>query len=101
MAHLNYTIFYHLFHLFNDVLINIFTYKLQENEVTTDNIDKIFDEISKKLKLNDTFVLYIAGHGTIQDGKYQFIPYKIDEKISIDNIKQNLGKIANYTKILV
>ena len=57
----------------------------------------IFDEISKKLKLNDTFVLYIAGHGTVQDGKYQFIPYKIDEKISIDNIKQNLGKIANYT----
>jgi len=76
---------------------NIFTYKLQDNEVTKDNIDKIFDEISKKLKLNDTFVLYIAGHGTIQDGKYQFIPYKIDEKISIDNIKQNLGKIANYT----
>lgn len=76
---------------------NIFTYKLHDNEVTKDNIDKIFDEISKKLKLNDTFVLYIAGHGTIQDGKYQFIPYKIDEKISIDNIKQNLGKIANYT----
>lgn len=76
---------------------NIFTYKLHDNEVTKDNIEKIFDEISKKLKLNDTFVLYIAGHGTIQDGKYQFIPYKIDEKISIDNIKQNLGKIANYT----
>ncbi|QKJ26135.1 Sel1/tetratricopeptide repeat domain-containing protein [Aliarcobacter cibarius] len=76
---------------------NIFTYKLQDNEVTKDNIDKIFDEISKKLKINDTFVLYIAGHGTIQDGKYQFIPYKIDEKISIDNIKQNLAKIANYT----
>ncbi|MCT7540326.1 caspase family protein [Aliarcobacter cryaerophilus] len=76
---------------------NIFTYKLQDNEVTKDNIDNIFDEISGKLKLNDTFVLYIAGHGTVQDGKYQFIPYKIDEKISIDNIKQNLAKIANYT----
>ena len=76
---------------------NIFTYKQQDNEVSRENIDKMFDEISKKLKLNDTFVLYIAGHGTIKDGKYQFIPYKIDEKISIDNIKQNLAKIANYT----
>lgn len=76
---------------------NIFTYKLQDNEVSRDNIDKIFDEISKKLKINDTFVLYIAGHGSVEDGKYQFIPYKIDEKISIDNIKQNLAKIANYT----
>lgn len=80
-----------------DTFENIFTYKLQDNKVTKDNIDKIFDEISQKLKINDTFVLYIAGHGTIQDGKYQFIPYKIDEKISIDNIKQNLAKIANYT----
>lgn len=76
---------------------NIFTYKLQDNEVSRDNIDKIFNEISRKLKINDTFVLYIAGHGTTKDGKYQFIPYKIDEKISIDNIKQNLAKIANYT----
>ena len=30
---------------------NIFTYKLQDNEVTKDNIDNIFDEISGKLKL--------------------------------------------------
>ena len=76
---------------------NIYTYKLENDQVTKNNINDIFNEISSKLKFNDTFVLYIAGHGSTIDGKYEFIPYKINEKISINDIKNNLSKIANYT----
>lgn len=81
---------------------NVHTYELNDNKVNKENIDKIFDGIAKKMKMNDTFVLYLAGHGTTVDGKYQFIPYEITNKISIDNLKENLSKIAaNTNKSLV
>ncbi len=76
---------------------NIYTFELKNDQVTKSNINDIFNEISNKLKINDTFVLYIAGHGSTIDGKYQFIPYKIHETISINDLKYNLSKIANYT----
>lgn len=81
---------------------NIYTYELHDDKVSKENIDKIFNDIAHKIKMNDTFVLYIAGHGTTVDGKYQFIPYEITNKISIDNLKENLSKIAaNTNKSLV
>lgn len=79
---------------------NIFTYDLHDNEVTKEKLESTFVEISSKIKINDAFVLYIAGHGISKDGLYQFIPHKSKEKISIDEIKTNLSKIAT-TKSLV
>jgi TPR repeat protein len=71
----------------------IHTFNLYDNNVSKETLTKTFDEISKKIKYGDTFLLYIAGHGTYKDGKYQLIPYKINKKISIDFLKENLSKI--------
>jgi uncharacterized caspase-like protein len=72
----------------------VHTFDLYDTNVTQENIDNVFNDIAKKIKHNDSFVLYIAGHGTSKDGRYQFIPYKITEKISIDSLKDNLSKVV-------
>ena len=72
---------------------HIHKYNLYDSNVSKEALTKTFDEISKKIKYGDTFLLYIAGHGTYKDGKYQLIPYKISKKISIDFLKENLSKI--------
>jgi len=77
---------------------NIYTYDLYNEKVSKDSINKTFDEISKKIKTNDTFILYLAGHGITKNGKYQFIPYNVKDKVSIDEVKQNLNKTAGYTQ---
>ncbi|MDQ1341133.1 MAG: hypothetical protein QG567_2291, partial [Campylobacterota bacterium] len=55
----------------------IHTFDLYDTNVAQENIDNVFNNIAKKIKYNDSFVLYIAGHGTSKDGRYQFIPHKI------------------------
>ncbi len=80
---------------------NIYTFDLYNEKVTKENINQIFDEISKKIKYNDTFILYIAGHGIDKDGKYQLVSYKINEKISIDDLKQNLSKIVTNKSLVL
>lgn len=81
---------------------NIHTFNLFDNNVSLSNIEDIFDEIAQKIKYNDTFVLYIAGHGSSENGKYQFLPYKMNEKFTIDDIKNNLSKVAkNKTLVLL
>lgn len=79
---------------------NIYTFSLNNNEVTKENIDKIFNQLKDKIEKNDAFILYVAGHGMTIDGKYQFIAYNPSEKISIDFIKTNLSKI-DVTKSLI
>ena len=79
---------------------NIYTYEVHDSKVSHDNINKVFDEISKKIEINDAFILYIAGHGVTKDGLYQFVPHNTNNKISINEIKKNLSKI-NTNKSLV
>lgn len=80
---------------------NIYSFNLDDKNVSKDSIEKTFDEISKKIKYNDTFVLYIAGHGMTRDGKYQFLPYSLNEKISIDDLKHNLSKIYTNKSLVL
>lgn len=80
---------------------NIYTYELHDNAVTLENINKTFDKIKDKIKINDAFILYIAGHGKSQDGLYQFIPYDGINKISINDIKSNLSKLQNNKSLVL
>lgn len=80
---------------------NIYTYELHDNAVTLENINKTFDKIKDKIKINDAFILYIAGHGKSQDGLYQFIPYDGIDKISINDIKSNLSKLQNNKSLVL
>jgi hypothetical protein len=84
-----------------NIFENIYSFNLEDKKVSKDSIEQTFDDISKKIKYNDTFVLYIAGHGITKDGKYQFLPYEKDKRISIDELKQNLSKIYTNKSLVL
>lgn len=83
---------------------------LFDSEVTKKNISEKFSELSSKIKTDDVFILYIAGHGTVhKDGDYYFIPadfrYKSEDEISLSGVsKTDLTKnlsLINASKSLV
>ena len=76
-------------HAFN----HIHTYHLYDQNVTKENVANTFDAISKMIQYGDTFLLYLAGHGTYKNGKYLFVPYEVHKKLSIDFLKENFAKI--------
>lgn len=96
-----------------DLFGQIYTYDLHDKDVSIENLEKLFDKISKEIGINDVFMLYIAGHGVtgIKDGLYYFLPHGIidtssnglkQNAISINDIKHQLGKIkANKSLIFL
>lgn len=42
--------------------------------VTADNLDEVFADLAGKVRPRDVFVLFMAGHGKTQDGRYYFLP---------------------------
>lgn len=57
--------------LFREVI----PYVLQDGNATRDNIEKTVGEVAGRIQPNDEFVLYLAGHGTVIDGEYTFVPW--------------------------
>lgn len=53
---------------------NISVFSLLDNEVTKDRITEKFTELSKLIKKDDVFILYLAGHGTTYNADYYYIP---------------------------
>ncbi|MFN7130964.1 MAG: caspase family protein [Myxococcales bacterium] len=47
---------------------------LADADATADRIGAAFRELAAKVKPNDVFVLFVAGHGITQDGRYHFLP---------------------------
>jgi uncharacterized caspase-like protein len=45
-----------------------------DDQVTIDNLDKAFAEVSSKVHPRDVFVFFLAGHGKTVDGRYHFLP---------------------------
>jgi WD40 repeat protein len=43
-------------------------------DVNTANLDKVFGELSQRVRAQDVFVFFIAGHGKTVDGRYYFLP---------------------------
>ncbi|MGP0092082.1 MAG: tripartite tricarboxylate transporter substrate-binding protein [Xanthobacteraceae bacterium] len=44
-------------------------------DVSVANLDKIFAELSQRVRSQDVFVFFIAGHGKTVDGRYYFLPH--------------------------
>jgi hypothetical protein len=73
---------------------HVYTYALKDSQVTTEQIDTKVEEIAKRVKPNDVFVLYISGHGITNesDGDYYFIPY--DCPNGADVTKKAINQLA-------
>jgi len=52
-------------------------YALPDDQATRENITKTVALAAAKMKAADVFVLYLAGHGVVQDGQYYFIPWEV------------------------
>ena len=81
-----------------------------DSRVTTEHLDRVFDQLGRRMRYNDVFVLYMAGHGLTDNGKYYFVPSNADDgshqtllKTSIDQdtIQEWLSRIPSLRTILI
>ncbi len=56
-----------------------------DQKATRPSLQKLFQKISASMHTYDVFMLYVAGHGKTEDGKYYFIPqdFKFDGPASL------------------
>jgi len=93
--------------LFRDV----FPYVLQDGDANRDNIETTVTEVAGRIQPNDEFVLYLAGHGTVIDGEYTFVPWNAlytssdalhEQSLTEERLQALLKKIpANKTLLLL
>jgi hypothetical protein len=64
-----------------------------DGEVTAAKLDAVFADLSTKVRPRDVFVLFMAGHGKTQDGRYYFLPadfrYTDETSIAAGGIDQD------------
>jgi WD40 repeat protein/uncharacterized caspase-like protein len=63
-----------------------------DSDVTLGNLDKVFAELSQKVKPRDVFVFFVAGHGKTKQGRYYFLPrdFRYEDETSIE--KAGMGQ---------
>jgi WD40 repeat protein len=72
----------------------VIPYTLPDSQATRDNITKTVGLAAARMKPSDVFVLYLAGHGHVQDGQYYFIPWEV-RSTSLDTLlEQSLDQEA-------
>jgi WD40 repeat protein len=72
--------------LFNRIL----SYTLVDKEATKSKILSTLDEISRKMKKEDIFVFFYAGHGSMVDNGFYFITSEITGLYQQDKLKEAL-----------
>lgn len=84
-----------------NVFGNIFSYELHDSNVTSKEIDKLFNKISNSAKADDIFVLYLAGHGKTdeKDGLYYF--YTHDDSLSVSTLRGQISKIQAQKSLIL
>lgn len=65
---------------------------LTDAEATVATIGKTLAEMAAKARPDDTFVLFMAGHGTIVDEQYYFMPWEVDGADDAAVRKQGLSQ---------
>jgi len=48
--------------------------EVYDQQANINGIDQAFKSLGESAKSSDVFILYLAGHGITQDGKYHFLP---------------------------
>ena len=93
--------------LFNDIEV----YSVFNEEATKDNILSTLDQIIINAKPQDVFFFYYAGHGSMVDGSFYFIPtdnvrlYDLElltnEAIKADELQQKFAQISALKQLVV
>lgn len=75
--------------LFSAVDVTVLT----DQDVTAEKIEETFAAVGARTRPQDTFILFVAGHGKTVDGRYYFLPrnfrYRDEGSIARDGIGQN------------
>ncbi len=58
-----------------DVYAAVETRLLTDAEVTPEKFEAVLSEIGAKARPQDTFVMFVAGHGKTVDGRYYYLPH--------------------------
>jgi WD40 repeat protein len=70
----------------------VVTRTLTESEATVANIGRTLTEMATKARPEDTFVLFMAGHGTLVDEQYYFLPWELNDTSDAAVRKQAIGQ---------
>jgi hypothetical protein len=68
------------------------TWPLVDDKATRENIRKAVAEVAGSIRSSDVFVLYLAGHGSAEEGEYYFLPWEVQYKNREELLKQSLGQ---------
>ncbi|MCP4353405.1 MAG: hypothetical protein GY795_48770 [Desulfobacterales bacterium] len=83
---------------------------MTDNKANTKAIDAVFEKLSNKIKPDDVFVFYLAGHGITLNGKFHFIPWELvyenEESLLQQSISQSktqnlLAKIPALKSLII
>jgi uncharacterized caspase-like protein len=70
----------------------VVTRTLTDQEATVARIGSTLAEMAAKARPEDTFVLFMAGHGTMVDEQYYFLPWELDNVNDATVRQQALGQ---------
>ncbi|TGQ16372.1 caspase family protein [Mesorhizobium sp. M2E.F.Ca.ET.219.01.1.1] len=93
-----------------DFFDGVKTWLVTDQKATRGGIDLAFDEIAKQIRSTDVFVLFVAGHGKTEDGRYYFIPYDFkysdagsfsEQGINQDDWQHWLTRVATRKSLLM
>ncbi|MET2830923.1 caspase family protein [Mesorhizobium shangrilense] len=93
-----------------DLFDGVKTWLVTDKKATRNGIDAAFDGIAKQIRSTDVFVLFVAGHGKTEDGRYYFIPYDFkysgpssvsEQGINQDDWQRWLTRVATRKSLLM
>jgi WD40 repeat protein len=85
---------------------------LLDSAASAQNIGSTLEELGKIIRPEDVFVLYLAGHGVTDNGRYYFVPYDtnyengdydelIKSSVDQDRLQEWLTKVTALRSVLI
>jgi WD40 repeat protein len=83
---------------------------LLDGQVTLNGLRAAFDDLSKVVRPEDVFVMYLAGHGVTEDGRYFYVPQDASHEsyasllktaINQDQLQEWLTEIPALRSVLI
>ncbi len=87
----------------------VYTYKLFDKDATREKVLAALDEISSKIKKEDVFIFFYAGHGSDLENQFYFITTentglyqqdKLGSAISVNELQEKFKKISALKQVI-